>query len=135
MNRKIVIVNVYRPPQGDTEVFGRILKVGVTEVKVKDNSEVYVMGHMNINAGDKNSATAKNLDTILKSCGLRHLLKTCTRFSATSRATIDLIYTNSEYVSESGCIDINISDHLATYVTRKIVNPPTTKIQFEGSSY
>ena len=50
-------------------------------------------------------------------------------------STIDLIYTNSEYVSESGCIDINISDHLATYVTRKRVNPPATKIQFEGRSY
>ena len=100
----------------------------VTEVKVKDNTEVYVMGDMNINAGNKNPAMAKNLDTILKSCGLKQLIKTCTRFSATSRSTIDLIYTNSEYVSESGCIDINISAHLATYVTCKKVNPPTPKI-------
>ena len=68
----------------------------MTEVKVKDNTEVYVMGDMNIN-------------------------KTCTRFSATSRSTIDLIYTNSEYVGDSGCIDINISDHLAMYVTCKKV--------------
>ena len=50
-------------------------------------------------------------------------------------STIDLIYTNSEYVSESGCIDIMISDHLAMYVTHKKVNPPATKIQFEGRSY
>ena len=73
MTRKIVIVNVYGPPQGDTEVFGRTLNEVVTKVKVKDNTGVYVMGDMNINAGDKNSATAKNLDTILKSCGLGQL--------------------------------------------------------------
>ena len=105
------------------------------KVKVKNNTELYLIGDMNINFGDKKYQVVRDLELTLKAHGLRQLIKEHTRLSATSRSIIDLIFTNSEFVANSGCIDINISDHLATFVTRKKHGTKAKKIRFQGRSY
>ena len=116
---KIILLNVYRPPQGDTSIFKKIVSDSVNQVKSKDNTEVYLLGDMNINFGDKKSQVVKELETSLKAHGLKQLIKDHTRLTATSRSTLDLIFTYSEYIANSGCLGINISDHLATFFTLK----------------
>ena len=45
---------------------------------------------------------------------------------------MDLIFTSSEYLANSGCIDVNISNHLATFVTRKKHCNKANKKRYEG---
>ena len=48
---------------------------------------------------------------------------------------IDLIFTNSDHVYESGTLNLNYSDHQAIFVTKKKNKMKTDKISFTGRSY
>ena len=133
--RKIVLLNTYRPPQGDLSEFKYSIKDTIAKVKVKDNTEIFLVGDMNINVGDGQTAQAKELGVLLKSLGLEQLIKKATRVSSKSNSVIDLIFTNSDYIEDAGCIDLNISDHLATFVTRKKHFEKSARVDFEGRSY
>ena len=135
LTRKIVVLNVYRPPQGGAKTFGKLVCESILKVKSKDNTEVYVMGDMNIDVKGNGSTASKDLITRLKSLGFLQLIKHHTRVTALTQSTIDLVFTNSDLVEESGIININVSDHLATFVTRKKHKVSKTKISFEGRSY
>ena len=66
---------------------------------------------------------------------MRQLIREATGISPTSSTIIDLVFTNSDYAGSSGCMSLNISDHLATFVTRKKHFQKSKKIKFEGRSY
>ena len=56
--------------------------------------------------------------------GLKQLISKPTRIAKHSSTLLDHILTNSdEKVSQSGVIDIGLSDHQMIYCTRKIVRP------------
>ena len=47
--------------------------------------------------------------------GMRQLINKATRL----KNIIDLVYTNSDYITNSSVFDVNISDHSLIFVTRK----------------
>ena len=137
--RPIVILNVYRPPQGDYKKACKIINDSITSARLRCNTEVFLMGDFNIDLKIKNSPETRELlfttglnglvprisDTTRHSCRDGNIRETC----------IHSIFTNSSLIAESKVMDLNISDHLAVYVRRKKTRIKPKKINFTGRSY
>ena len=50
-------------------------------------------------------------------------------------STLDLIFSNSDCLTQAQTLDMNISDHLAVIVTRKKVTLKKERVVFKGRSY
>ena len=130
-NREIVVGNIYRPPQGNVDMFVQNLE------SILDNFdlgkiELYLIGDFNIDFIEKgNQATKKLIDSI-KPYGLRQLIKEPTRYSKAKNSCLDLFITNSDVVERTGVCDINLSDHQLIMLTRKRTNIKKRKIEFTG---
>ena len=132
--REIVIGNVYRPPQGDLKTFYRHINLCLDKLTSKNNRDIFMMGDFNINIDKASNKESKDLINLFNSFGLKQLIRETTRYGA-KNSCIDLIFTNSDYISKSGTLDLNFSDHQAVYVTRKKNKIINKKITFKGRSY
>ena len=92
------------------------------------------MGDFNIDMCDKKNQSTKKLIEITKSYGLRQLIKHPTRYSSDKDSILDLIFTNSDFISNSGVCDINLSDHQMVLAMRKKIKITKTKCRFTGRS-
>jgi DNA-directed RNA polymerase len=80
--------------------------------------EVIILGDFNI---DFLNPINKSWLRSMKDKNLTQLIKCPTRISQTSSSCIDHIYSNKiKNISSSGVLDINLSDHKAIYVSRKL---------------
>ena len=137
--RPIVVVNIYRPPQGDYKEGCKLISEAFGIANLKQNTDIFVLGDSNINMLDRKTASTKELDFTMKALGLTQVVKEPTRTAfknGTSSSTLlDLIFTNSPYIKATSTLDMNLSDHLAVLVTRKKVMVKREKINFAGRSY
>ena len=137
--RPIVVINIYRPPQGSYKTACKFISEAFEKADLKDNTDIFILGDFNINFKDSSSPAFKELSFTMKSLGLSQLVKETTRPSQTNgrdtSTLIDLIFTNSDAVANVKLLDINISDHLAVMVTRKKSYIKPTKVEFKGRSY
>ena len=137
--RPIVIVTIYRPPQGDSKRCTTFINEACERANLKDNTDIFLLGDFNIDFNDKKSPKTKELDFMAKSLGLSQLVKSSTRTALTNNALsetkIDLIFSNSDYIIESRTLDYNISDHLAVLVNMKKKATVKEKTEFTGRSY
>ena len=137
--RPIVIVTVYRPPQGSYLSCCEKINEAFDRADLKDNTDIFLLGDFNINYNDKTSPAYKELDFTTKSLGLRQLISSPTRTmhreGILTETTIDLLFTNSDQISDRGCLDLNISDHLGIWTTRRKLPVKANKINFKGRSY
>ena len=92
------------------------------------------MGDFNLDFLDRNSKHAKELNQTMKSFGMYPQISKQTKLGHKS-SCLDQIFTNSNYVSQSGILNINLSDHLAVFCCRKKSKVISEKINFEGRSY
>ena len=76
------------------------------------------MGDFNIDMLDKKSQNMRDLLRAMKMIGALLLVDKFTRNSGTPTC-IDQIFTDCNVISSSGIIDLNISDHLVFFCTRK----------------
>ena len=132
--RKIVGI-VYRPPAGNAEKCLELLRCSMESVQANHNAEITVMGDLNINYKNRNSAPFKLLKEIECDFGLKQLIETGTRITSQSATVIDLILTDCVHVSDSGVLNIYISDHLPVYYVRKKSRERNTKKMVTGRSY
>ena len=132
--RQIVILNLYRPPQGSVSVFIEKLNESIDKLQMNRNAELYIMGDFNVNMLDKKSQQTKDLLLTMKMLGGLPLIQEYTRKS-TNPSCIDQIFTNSSVIAESGVVDLNVSDHLAIYCSRKKMHIKQSKREFTGRSY
>ena len=137
--RQIVILNVYRPPQGNYTKACKLINDSITQAGLKENAEVFLMGDFNIDLKLKESPLTKEL---MFTTGLNGLLpkihETTRRSNKAGKITetcIDNIFTNSSIIAESRVLNLNISDHLAVFVRRKKPRITTKKVNFVGRSY
>ena len=132
--RPIVIVNIYRPPQGDCKKCCELISEAFDRVDLKDNTDIFMLGDFNVDYLDKKTPAYKELDFTTKSLGLKQLITSATRIAfregALTESVLDLIFTNSEHVAASKTLDLNISDHLGILVSRKKKPVKATKIDF-----
>ena len=133
--KKIIIINVYRPPTGKCSNFCKTIYDTVTNSKIKDNTDIFIMGDMNIDILDPKSPSKKELENTMRKIGLININKNFTRYSKNKNSCIDLIFSNSECIDSHGLLDWNISDHMGVFVTRKRKSIINKKINFEGRSY
>ena len=116
--REIVIGNVYRPPQGDHKPFYKHINHCLDRLNSKYERDIFLMGDFNINLNKSSNKDSKDLINLFNSFGLRQMIKETTRYG-NKNSCIDLIFTNSHYISDSGTLNLNYSDHQAVYISRK----------------
>lgn len=111
------VILVYRPPNGDIDYFFEKMREVVQSLPDKD--EVIIMGDINIDyLGKKNLATSK-LYKWEKELLLDQIIRECTRVCETSQTCIDLIFTNINFISDAGVIDLHLSDHKPVFLIKK----------------
>ena len=134
--REMVVLNLYRPPQGSVNSFIEYLSKIITSIYqlCKKNVEIYFMGDFNLDFSDTIDKNVKDLIQLMKSTGNKPLIDGQTRIGKKS-SCLDQIFTNSDYITNSGILDVNLSDHLAIFCTRKKIKILSPKINFEGRSY
>ena len=85
----------------------------------KPSTSVFLMGDLNVDYKNKSSPDYKKLNFLIKSNGLSQLITQTTRNTDKSKSLLDIILTNSKYISEAGILDHFISDHQPVYVVKK----------------
>ena len=133
--KKIILVNIYRPPSGIYKNFCSKIYDSLTNSVIKDNSDIFIMGDMNIDMLDLNSPLKKELDNTMRRLGLININKSFTRHSKNRNSCIDLIFSNSDCIESHGLLDWNISDHMGIFITRKRKKMVNKKVHFTGRSY
>ena len=137
--RPIIVVNVYRPPQGNIKAACKMISESFEKADMKNNSDIFVLGDFNINFKDNTSPGFRELNFTMQSLGLfqqiREPTRICRSNGVDTSTMIDLIFTNSDYVANVQILNINVSDHLGVMVTRKKAYVKTAKIDFSGRSY
>ena len=93
------------------------------------------MGDINIDMLDKKNPSTKKFLELIKTFGLRQLIKLPTRFSSDKNSLLDVICTNSDFISNSGVGNVNLSDHQIILTTRKKAKIKKHKCTFTGRSY
>ena len=131
-----MLINLYRPPQGNTKDFSNILHDTVTSVNALHNNEIeiFIMGDFNVNYSNPLSPGYQDLKWFEQRTGLSQYITTTTRFSQTN-SCIDLFFTNCNCITKSGVLDVNISDHQAIFITPKHIPKRKKAAQFFGRSY
>ena len=89
-SRTILIGNVYRPPQGNIETFIQVLEDILTSMDLS-KIELFIMGDLNIDILEKKNPNKKKLLELIKTFGLRQLIKTPTRYSKDKNSCITVI--------------------------------------------
>ena len=120
--RRIVIINVCRPPQGDYKKACTLINEILTAANLKCNVDIFLLGDFNINMQDKKSSMTKELVFTTSAWGLAACFSSCTRMGMRegrlSKTCIDNIFTNSGEIIELRIYDWNLSDHLVIVVLK-----------------
>ena len=132
--RKIIIGTVYRPPQGNVKDFINYLQDSLLEISADSNADIFLMGDFNIDYANPRANGRKELKELESVCGMKQFITGFTRYSATP-SLIDLVFSNSDYILESGTESVNVSDHEAIYVIRKKRKENHPRIESYGRSY
>ena len=130
-----VIGLVYRPPSGTIETCLSKIREDLEDIQSNQNCEITLMGDLNINYKNRNSASFKLFKEIERDFGLRQLITNPTRITTKSSTLIDIILTDCDCVSASGVLDICISDHLPVYYVKKKPREHNPKKVIYGRSY
>nr|CAI5850629.1 unnamed protein product [Callosobruchus analis] len=130
LNRKYMLICMYRSPSGDFEIFASILTEILDELYTVD-SYLIIGGDFNVNFALRDPS-AITLINIMMSYALEPLGYGMTRVTATSRTQIDNIFSNicNNEISFSPCITdisdhygqiikLNITKNLQSYYTRR----------------
>ena len=133
-NRKMYVANVYRPPQGNIKNFLQNIQNCLDSFDERSKKDIFIVGDFNIDIKKKSESNSKNLIQTMNTFGLKQYINGITRYGK-SNSCIDLIFTNSEYICNSGILDLNFSDHQAVFITKKKFKIKNSKIEFKGRSY
>ena len=129
--KEMLVCVVYRPPSGNVEAFCDYLNLTLEEIGNNFNREIFIMGDFNINYLGVNTQNMKHLLNFEQTTGLKQIIKQPTR----GENCIDLIFTNSNDVTNSGVWGLNISDHDMVYITKKKASVTRKRVSFIGRSY
>ena len=130
-SKNIIIGVVYSPPSGNNNKFCEELTDLVLDITDLGNHDVFLMGDFNIHYNERGTNEMRSLIQFEQLTNLKQLIKSPTR----NNNIIDLIYTNSSDVSQSGVYDILLSDHDLIYCSRKKSKVKSFKTEFVGRSY
>ena len=134
--KKLVLANLYRPPQGNIENCCVKIESLFNDVigKYQYEPEIIIIRDFNIDYRDHHNINTRRLKWFEQYTGLKQHITDITRYSDKD-STIDLMFSNCVCISSSRTLDLNLSDHQAVYITRKHIPKPREKCCFKGRSY
>ena len=132
--KDVVICNIYRPPQGKLDKALKYLEECLGNINT-NKDEIYILGDLNVDVKTKKKPETKKLAFFIKSSQLNQLIKETTRITKTTETTLDLIMTNSKYITQAGTLNDYLSDHQPVYAIKKKNKDSRTKETFTGRSY
>ena len=133
--KKIIIGNVYTPPQGNVKRMTGTLDNLLQQITFLNRSaEMFLIGDFNVNYKEITSPNTKTLKWFEQRIGLKQIISDYTRYLANS-SCLALIFTNSNTIYNKGTLDVNISDHEMIFVTRKHITKEKNPSNFTGRSY
>ena len=119
MTRPITVGACYRPPTQDN--FLDLIEKQLSEVSL--DAEILVLGDLNIDLTNKksNCTLVRKLFSFPRMFALTQIIDCATRITCNSSSIIDLIFTSvMDNITQSGVLEVGISDHLVIYCTRKV---------------
>ena len=122
-SRPFLISVWYRPPNSEMKLFD-FFEIFLSKCDA-ESKELIVIGDINCNMikSPKDSST-KKLIFLSALYNLEQLIKEPTRVTSTSSSLIDLVFTNQpNNISNSGVIDLGLSDHSLIYAVKKVTMP------------
>ena len=118
--RRLLIGTVYRPPDGKAQNAIHYIDDTLTSFgEIEITSEVIVIGDFNIDYKKTSMPDCKYLKEFERNHQLKQYIKTPTRITNRIKSTIDLIFSNMNFVAESGVLSNQISDHQPIFIRRK----------------
>ena len=99
--RKIIVGNLHRPPQGKVKYFLSYLEECLEKIDYIHN-DIIIMGDINIDFKDRKFEGTKELKEFLSQTGLTNHISTCTRYSTSKNSCLDHVYTNSNIINDCG---------------------------------
>ena len=94
-----------------------------------------VLGDFNLDFKNKRVISSSKLNTFLNKFSLKQLINDNTRVTNSSASCIDLLFTDTDNITEAGVINYNISDHLPIYMIKKKSRNKIRKTSRTGRSY
>ena len=132
--RNVLICNLYRPPTGTVKEVFLALNTTIAAIKV-NKKDLFILGDFNIDYTNLNSPARKHLTLFEKVNNLTQHIKTATRATKNTSTLLDLILTNAQYISQSGILDVFISDHLPIFIVKKKHKSPKQTESYIGRPY
>ena len=134
--KNFIVLNVYRPPSGDVDIFILKLKEIIKKVD-RTRFELWLTGDTNLNTRDRNNYGTKELFDLCRETSLKRLIEGITRPNEHDNGgtCLDHIITDCEIVSHSGILDCLIADHKAVFACRKKPRETNDPVSFKGRSY
>ena len=130
--KPILIGILYRPPKQSG--FLHKLTTAISNTNNFEQQEVYILGDININLIPNGTHAPNGIKMYREFCAthdLKQIITSPTRITEKSSTLLDHILTNSsDRVSQSGVIDLGLSDHQLIYCTRKIIKNKPNKHKF-----
>ena len=132
--KKYIIGNIYRPPNGDIDKALEQLNSSIEKIKIEGNYEIFCLGDINIDLL-KPSKGRKDFYNLTSTNGLEQLIKDPTRQTNKTKSLLDIIITDSNCILDSGVLYNSISDHYQVFVTRKHTKKQKKPTTFKGRNY
>lgn len=112
-------ITVYRPPKGDTETALMRLDQLVSMMRAEGQCNLLIHGDFNLNYLNGQCRIVKKLKEWETKSGLKQVIRNPSRVSNVSSTLIDLCFVDIKHLHSTGLININLSDHYATFLIRK----------------
>lgn len=126
--KPFTVTVIYRPPQGNLDVFLDSLKGTLAGIGV--GKEVFIVGDLNIDLFNSRAKAVRGLKALEREFNVKQLIKEATRVTSTTSTLLDHVYTNSDRISDSGVLESFISDHHPVFVVIKKKKVIYEKVSF-----
>ena len=133
--KDILLVNVYRPPEGSVAEAFEVISESMDKITGLDKYEILIIGDFNADASNKKTTHHQIITQFETYHQLQQMINKPTRYSEKAQTTIDLAFTNIKYCTGSGVINYNISDHKLIYILKKKPRNCKATVVRMGRSY
>ena len=118
--RKLLVGTVYRPPDGKPLVAIENLDNTLSSFgDIELTSEIVILGDFNIDYKKTVTPEHKRLKEFERNHQLKQYIKNPTRITNRVKSTIDLIFSNMNFIADVGVLENQISDHQPIFIRRK----------------
>ena len=140
---------IVRPPHQKTTILGTVYRLPKSNIngfmdKLSDmmktlpelaNKDITILGDFSIDFTTEDAFVPARVKHLLLTYGFKQHIVKPIRSTSTTDTIIDLIFSDAEYITSSGTVDINISDHILVFITKKQLPVKFEPLIFSGRSY